>query len=97
MWSVVPACPPHDAKAAISRQPRTAVTRVSRVCCIPTILSPIPGIAMHIIKTPRIGGKAVHGHRRLAGFATGATRIGNAAIVVGLLGGYRGAPPERRN
>src|SRR5262245_11046857 len=96
MGRVVPSCAADDAKAAVSSQPRTAVARVSCVGGVPTILGPIPGIAMHVIEAPRIGSEAVYGHCRPAALAGDAARIGDAAIVVGLVRRDRAAPPERR-
>src|SRR5262245_33201535 len=83
--SVVPPCAAYDAKAAVSSQPRTAVAGVACVSRVPTILGPIPGIAMDVIEAPRIGSEAVYGHRRPAALAGRAARIGDAAIVVGLV------------
>jgi hypothetical protein len=84
--SVVSACATYDAKAAISSQPRTTVAGVSRVGRVPTILGPIPGIAVNVIEAPRIGYEAVDGHCGPAAFASGATSIADAAIVVGSIG-----------
>jgi hypothetical protein len=67
------------------------------VVAVIAILDPLPDVAMHVVKTPRVRLEAAHGYGRLSILALRAsTLIDVVAIIVGLGRGNRRTPPEWR-
>src|SRR5262245_43525985 len=91
---IVEGCATHNTETAVSARPCGSVARIAAVRLVPAILRPVPDIAVHVIKTPGIGQKAVHHNGCIAPLAERTASIGNASVVVGLVGRNRIAPPE---
>src|SRR5262245_10311314 len=84
----------YDAEFAIARPGRT-VGGCGLVAVVPAVLRPLPHIAVHLVEAPRVWRESIDRHRLPPIGAFRAAAIGEIAVVVGLVGRDRAAPPER--
>ena len=86
-WIEVPATAAHyPARAIVALRSRTAIAWDPSIAVVPAVLSPLPDVAMDVVKPPGVWLEAVDGHRVPAIFPLGSetfVRLGTA-VVVGL-------------
>ena len=84
--AISPGAASDDALIAIPSRSGASVTRIAIIIVVPAIFSPIPNVAVHVVKTPRICMEIVHAYGLLPPLSLGALTISVAAIVIGLVG-----------
>src|SRR3954447_556916 len=81
--------------AAISGQSDRVVRRRILISLVPAVLYPFECISVHLVDTPGVRLEHIGRNGLLAILPLCAVTIGGIAVVVGLIGRNRRAPPER--